>query len=76
MCEKCEGLGLVFEVEKTEDWYGVGVYWSEGVRESYCDCEAGDWQREQTEVALRVARELREQEDAVCRALGFESIPF
>jgi hypothetical protein len=46
------------------------------VVEAYCDCEAGGWQREEAKAAIRVVRELREQQDAVCRALGFESIPF
>jgi hypothetical protein len=76
MCDKCEGLGLVFHVERGWDWYGTGGYDTEHVVETYCDCEAGDWQREEARVAIRVARELREQQDAVCRALGFEPIPF
>ena len=76
MCAKCEGLGLVFHVERGWDWYGTGGFATESVVESYCDCEAGDRQREEAETAARVARELREREDALCRALGFEPIPF
>jgi len=76
MCAKCEGLGLVFWVVETEDWSPNGVSWGECIHEKYCDCPAGDWQREETEMSLRVARELREQEEAVQRAMGIEPIPF
>jgi hypothetical protein len=76
MCDKCEGLGLVFNVERGWDWYGTGGYDTENVVEAYCDCEAGDWQKvESLEAEVSRDREyLARQLEAV--NAGEEFIPF
>jgi hypothetical protein len=52
MCDKCEGFGTIIEVEDLHDWldWEKGYEWVSGdyrqVFEIFCDCPAGDRERE------------------------------
>lgn len=76
MCEKCDGVGIVYDLVPGHDWYGTGGFDYEAVVESLCDCEAGEAERLRGE--RETARRQLEWETARdgAAARGEEFIPF